>query len=114
MPDEPKPTRLEAIAALFARQGVEFLVIGGQAEYLFGSPRVTYDVDLCYRRSAENLERLARALQALRPRSGARRLTCRSSSTRGRWRSGATSPSTLNSGRWTCSPGSSRSATTKP
>lgn len=68
MPGEStEPTRLEEIAELFARHGVEFLVIGGQAEYLFGSPRVTYDVDLCYRRSAENLERLARALQSLRP-----------------------------------------------
>ena len=34
---------------------------GPQAEALMGSPRVTYDVDLCYRRTPENLERLARA-----------------------------------------------------
>ena len=30
-----------------------------------GSPRVTYDVDLCYRRTPENLERLAAALSTL-------------------------------------------------
>jgi len=30
-----------------------------------GSPRVTYDVDLCYRRTPENLERLARVLRTL-------------------------------------------------
>ncbi len=49
------------------RYGVEFLVIGGQAEYLFGSPRVTYDVDFCYRRTRENIERLAAALKELKP-----------------------------------------------
>ena len=41
------------------------MVIGGQAEALMGSPRVTYDVDLCYRRTPENLDRLARILQTL-------------------------------------------------
>jgi predicted nucleotidyltransferase len=47
--------------------GVEFLIVGGQAEQLFGSARVTYDVDLCYRRTRDNLERLARALNSLKP-----------------------------------------------
>src|SRR5262245_16721740 len=42
------------------------MVIGGQAEALMGSPRVTYDVDLCYRRTPENLEQLARVLRTLR------------------------------------------------
>ncbi|MBI2219159.1 MAG: hypothetical protein HYU51_17900 [Candidatus Rokubacteria bacterium] len=40
--------------------------MGGQAEALMGSPRVTYDVDLCYRRTPENLERLASVLGTLR------------------------------------------------
>jgi predicted nucleotidyltransferase len=65
MSDANRSTRLESICKLLARHGVEFLVIGGQAEYLFGSPRVTYDVDLCYRRTAENLKRLAAALREL-------------------------------------------------
>ncbi len=47
--------------------GVEFIVIGGQAETLLGSARVTYDVDVCYRRTEGNLERLATALKALKP-----------------------------------------------
>lgn len=42
------------------------MVIGGQAEALMGSPRVTYDVDPCYRRTPENLDRLARILQTLK------------------------------------------------
>ena len=70
MPDassQTDPTRLERAARLFRRHGAEFIVIGGQAEYLFGSPRVTYDVDLCYRRTPANLERVAAALRELKP-----------------------------------------------
>ena len=59
---------LQLFAELFAKFGVEFIVVGGQAEVLMGSPRVTYDVDLCYRRSPENHERLAAALQGLHVR----------------------------------------------
>ena len=58
---------LRRIAALLVREGVEFIVIGGQAELLMGGARVTYDVDLCYRRTKENLERLATALKEMRP-----------------------------------------------
>lgn len=56
---------LERFAELFTRLGVEFMIVGGQAEVLMGSPRVTYDVDLCYRRTNANLERLATALGTL-------------------------------------------------
>jgi hypothetical protein len=56
------------IVALLAREGVEFIIIGGQAEALMGSPRVTYDVDLCYRRTPQNIQRLADTLNALNPR----------------------------------------------
>jgi len=67
--ENPKPNEsdLEAIAAFFLRHGVEFLVIGGQAELLMGSPRITYDTDFCYRRTSENLNRLASALKELKP-----------------------------------------------
>jgi predicted nucleotidyltransferase len=68
MSDAPPQTRLEQVISLFNRHGVKFIVIGGQAEYIFGSPRVTYDVDLCYERSPENLERLAQALTELNPK----------------------------------------------
>jgi predicted nucleotidyltransferase len=56
---------LERFCAVLAEHGVEVIVIGGQAEALMGSSRVTYDVDLCYRRTADNLERLATALATL-------------------------------------------------
>jgi predicted nucleotidyltransferase len=65
--DEPRePSRLERFCTILAQHGVEFIVVGGQAEALMGGARVTYDVDLCYRRTAENLERLAAALGTMR------------------------------------------------
>jgi hypothetical protein len=64
--DIAKP-RLVAIAEHLQRHGVEFMVIGGQAAVLLGSPLPTYEVDLCYRRSADNLTRLAEALKELHP-----------------------------------------------
>ena len=64
--DTSKPTLIQ-IAEHLGHHGVEFLVIGGQAAALFGSPIPTYDVDLCYRRTSENLDRLANALSELHP-----------------------------------------------
>jgi predicted nucleotidyltransferase len=58
-------SRLEKIVAFFVAHGVRFIVIGGQAEYLFGSPLITFDVHFCYERTHENLERLAIALKEL-------------------------------------------------
>jgi predicted nucleotidyltransferase len=64
--DTEKP-RLLQIAEHLGRHGVEFMVIGGQAAALLGSPLPTFDVDLCYRRTRENLQRLAEALKELHP-----------------------------------------------
>jgi hypothetical protein len=60
--ESPEQSPLERFCAVLADHGVEFIVVGGQAEALMGSARVTYDVDLCYRRTSDNLERLAAAL----------------------------------------------------
>ncbi len=60
-------TPFERIVELLSSRGVEFIVIGGQAETLYGSARVTFDTDLCYRRTADNLQRLAAALNVLKP-----------------------------------------------
>lgn len=43
--------------------GVEFVVIGGIAGRLHGSSIVTNDLDICYDRSPENVERLVTVLQ---------------------------------------------------
>jgi len=45
--------------------GVRFIVIGGYAAALRGSPVLTEDLDICYARDRENLERLAEALREL-------------------------------------------------
>jgi len=65
---EHNKSDLERIAEVLLTHGVEFIVIGGQAEVIHGSPRVTYDVDICYRRTSENLDRLARALHEMKPK----------------------------------------------
>ena len=45
--------------------GVEFVLIGGIAGRIHGSPTVTNDLDICYQRTRSNCERLAKALQEL-------------------------------------------------
>ena len=63
----------EIIAAL-ERHGVRYVVIGGLAATLHGSPLMTTDADICPAREEENLERLARALLELRVRIRAPRV----------------------------------------
>ncbi len=46
-------------------RGVDFVVIGGVAVILLGSPRVTQDLDICFAPDRENLEALGRALVEL-------------------------------------------------
>jgi predicted nucleotidyltransferase len=46
---------------------VHFILVGGVAAILHGSARLTYDVDFVYRRSAENIRRLARTLAPFDP-----------------------------------------------
>jgi hypothetical protein len=52
----------------FQQHGVRFIVIGGVAGRLWGSPTMTNDVDICYARDQSNLERLAEALLELEAR----------------------------------------------
>jgi hypothetical protein len=47
--------------------GVEFIVIGGVAATAHGSAHVTVDLDIVYRRTPENVARLALALSPLAP-----------------------------------------------
>ena len=48
--------------------GVEFVLIGGVAARLHGSPSLTRDVDVCYSRDGANLERLAGVLSSVHAR----------------------------------------------
>lgn len=59
-PFDPVP-----ILAELVRHKVRFVVVGGLAAVVQGSPLVTGDVDICYERIPENMERLVRALREL-------------------------------------------------
>ena len=47
------------------RHDVEYIIVGGFAGNLLGSDMVTHDIDVCYRRTPENLKKLAVALKEL-------------------------------------------------
>ncbi len=55
---------LRALRVLLAHE-VDFVVIGGFAARLWGSPTVTNDLDICAAWDGANLERLAAALREL-------------------------------------------------
>jgi predicted nucleotidyltransferase len=63
-------TAFEPLGSLrvLSDHGVQFVVIGGVAGVTHGSPSVTQDLDVCYERSPENLERLASALASIHAR----------------------------------------------
>jgi predicted nucleotidyltransferase len=56
-----------AILPLLANHGVEFILIGGGAGIAHGLARATYDVDVVYRRSDENLRRVVESLRDCQP-----------------------------------------------
>lgn len=61
------PTNFEGLLRLLVQGGVDFILVGGVAAVVHGSARATFDVDVVYSRSADNLGRLAAALAAIRP-----------------------------------------------
>ncbi len=56
------------IVEVLARLEVRYVLIGGLAAVTQGSPVVTNDLDICYDRRPDNLERLAAALTELQAR----------------------------------------------
>ena len=70
-----QPNLNEGLASLIERQvqllgrfDVEAVIVGGVAATLHGSEFPTTDLDVCYARSAENLQRLATALRSVNAR----------------------------------------------
>lgn len=59
---------LDKLIPLLVESEVAFVIIGGVAASIHGSAQVTLDLDICYARDRENLDRLAKALAPLRPR----------------------------------------------
>jgi hypothetical protein len=64
----PAPFDPLSLLETLHRHGVRFVVVGGIAGRLLGSPTVTRDLDICYARDAPNLRALAAALADLHPR----------------------------------------------
>jgi predicted nucleotidyltransferase len=62
------PSDLHKILRHLHAEATEFIVVGGMAMVSYGSATITGDLDLCYRRTSDNLERLVRALRPLGPR----------------------------------------------
>lgn len=62
---EPRPFDPEEILRVLQRHEVRYVLIGGLAATLYGSPHVTTDVDITPDREKENLRRLAEALEDL-------------------------------------------------
>jgi hypothetical protein len=58
----------ESMLRVLADQRVDYVLIGGLAATLHGSPLRTGDVDVCPASTADNLERLAAALRMMIPR----------------------------------------------
>lgn len=58
---------IEKLLKALYQEKVQFVIIGGLAAVLQGSAYVTADLDICYSRQRENLEKLARALALFHP-----------------------------------------------
>ncbi|HEX4606075.1 MAG TPA: hypothetical protein VH724_18890 [Candidatus Angelobacter sp.] len=58
----------EATLKALADHHVNFVVVGGYASTLHGSAYLTRDLDICYERTPENMERLVPALRPYHPR----------------------------------------------
>ena len=58
---------LEKVLRILLDGGVELIVVGGLAGAAHGSARFTNDIDVVYRRTSENLARLAATLAPYSP-----------------------------------------------
>jgi hypothetical protein len=57
----------ERLIASLVDGEVDFIIVGGVAATFHGSSRLTSDLDVVYARSAENIDRMVRALAPLSP-----------------------------------------------
>src|SRR4051794_22949089 len=60
-------TNFRELLRLLTAAHVEFIVVGGAAGTAHGAPRLTLDLDVVYRRTPENLTRVATALKPYDP-----------------------------------------------
>jgi len=62
------PLQADEIFACLDRNGVRYVLIGSLAAVVQGSPLATFDADICPAKDADNLRRLADALEELESR----------------------------------------------
>jgi predicted nucleotidyltransferase len=60
-------TDFEGLIHRLREGNVRFVLVGGFAGTVLGSPRITVDLDIVYARDADNLASLARTLEPLSP-----------------------------------------------
>jgi hypothetical protein len=61
--DRPADFDPEGVIRLLGRHRVRYVLVGGLAAVTHGAPLVTVDIDICYARGADDLERLSDALR---------------------------------------------------
>ena len=67
-PRDRRGLRPDRILSILVQHEVRFVVIGGLAGNLRGTPVVTHDLDVCYARQDEDLASMAAVLQAVHAR----------------------------------------------
>ncbi|MEW5720467.1 MAG: hypothetical protein AB1817_17720 [Chloroflexota bacterium] len=60
-------TQIEQLIAVLSQNQVSFVLIGGLAANAHGSAQLTFDVDVCYERTPDNIQRLCIALEPFHP-----------------------------------------------
>ena len=60
-------TDFKALLRLLTDNEVEFIIVGGAAATAHGSARLTFDLDVVYKRSKENIARIVKALTPIKP-----------------------------------------------
>ena len=60
-------TDYTALIPLLVENEIDFIVVGGAAATVYGSARLTLDLDIVYSRDNLNLERIVRALEPIQP-----------------------------------------------
>lgn len=64
-PLPPRPPDLRALLGPLVRHGVDFVLVGGMAGISHGSAYPSYDLDVVYARSGDNIRRLVDALREI-------------------------------------------------
>jgi hypothetical protein len=73
------PNDSEGLLRALSIANVDFILIGGMAAIVHGAARLTFDLDVVYKRTRDNYQKLVNALGDYQPylRGAARRPACR-------------------------------------